>query len=660
MLNSSNILYFLKRLKIDRIFILFIILTFIAIYLYIFIQQSQAKEENYFYHNEKLGNMINIDKSMDDFLRIDLRLVNFDEISAQTDEFSKSLEFLKTQAIKFELPQSYSDKLDIVDATFEEKRLNIERFKARRAFVSNALNYFLDTQDIGYTSLSDNQKLIVDKFRFEIINDFYTNQQISNNIQKLTYLKELENTEIEYIKNLLRVYGAFDNNLQTMNLLIRDNNKLNLEQKLYNAKNELLLMASYERFNSSNIVNIIFLSLCLFFLLLALFYMKIQAIKKELSAFKIAVENSSNVVVLTNKDKNIIFVNEMFEKTTGYTKNEAFGLNTRILKSGLLDSSFYKELNDTLDSGNKWRGQFTNKDKDGNIFYEDATISPIIIDGEVDGYLAIKLDITDKIKYTKELESLNENLEIKVQEALANIREKDFALMQQSKMASMGEMIANIAHQWRQPLSAITSSASGIRVNSEFGILDDESLFKSIDMIMKNANYLSNTIENFRNFFNPNQERKSFYADELINQTIDIFGTSFSSHNITIVKDLEHIQITSYANGIQQIVLNIIKNSIEAIDKDGLIIIKTMHDEDFLFIFIQDSGGGIDESIKDKIFEPYFTTKHKSIGTGIGLNMSYQIAKEHLKGALEVICKQSYEYQGKTYQGAKFILKVPL
>ncbi len=105
-------------------------------------------------------------------------------------------------------------------------------------------------------------------------------------------------------------------------------------------------------------------------------------------------------------------------------------------------------------------------------------------------------------------EKINQTLEQRVEESVQKLREKDLILIQQTKMASMGEMIANIAHQWRQPLSAITSSASAVKVSDELGLLDKSSLYKYMDMITKNSHYLSNTIESFRNFFRPNQEKK--------------------------------------------------------------------------------------------------------------------------------------------------------
>jgi signal transduction histidine kinase len=251
-------------------------------------------------------------------------------------------------------------------------------------------------------------------------------------------------------------------------------------------------------------------------------------------------------------------------------------------------------------------------------------------------------------------------LEQRVEESVQKLREKDLMLIQQTKMASMGEMIANIAHQWRQPLSAITSSASAVKVSDELGLLDKSSLHKYMDMITKNSNYLSNTIESFRNFFRPNQEKSEFNVRDVTEDVINIFGTYFAVNNIKIVNNIANINITSYTNGLQQVLLNIVKNAKDAIHQHGIIVFESkLIGEDIIEISVKDSGGGIPEDIMDKIFDPYFTTKHKSLGTGIGLNMSYQIMKEHLKGDIRVQ-NSVFEYDGNVYKGAEFILTIPV
>lgn len=278
------------------------------------------------------------------------------------------------------------------------------------------------------------------------------------------------------------------------------------------------------------------------------------------------------------------------------------------------------------------------------------------------GYRSSIRDVSNEHNMGLELrlqEKINQTLEQRVEESVQKLREKDLMLIQQTKMASMGEMIANIAHQWRQPLSAITSSASAVKVSDELGVLDKSSLHKYMDMITKNSHYLSNTIESFRNFFRPNQEKSEFNIKNLTEDVINIFGTYFAVNNIKIVNNVENLNITSYANGLQQVLLNIVKNAKDAIHQNGVIVLNgKLIGDNMIEISVKDSGGGIADDIMGKIFDPYFTTKHKSLGTGIGLNMSYQIIKEHLKGEIKVQ-NSEFEFDGSIYRGAEFILSIP-
>ncbi|MBN2965487.1 diguanylate cyclase [Sulfurospirillum sp. T05] len=126
-------------------------------------------------------------------------------------------------------------------------------------------------------------------------------------------------------------------------------------------------------------------------------------LRRELQAFKFAVENSNNTVVITDPKRHIIYANDVFEKTTGYTSKEALGQNPNILKSGKHDPDFYAHMNAVLDRGEKWQGEFINKRKDGSIYYEKASIVPVFIDGKLTNYLAIKLDITRYVEQSLRL-----------------------------------------------------------------------------------------------------------------------------------------------------------------------------------------------------------------------------------------------------------------
>lgn len=186
---------------------------------------------------------------------------------------------------------------------------------------------------------------------------------------------------------------------------------------------------------------LLFVISIIFLIISILAYIKSLKIKKELKAFKYAVENSDNSIVMTDKDRKIIYVNESFEKVTGYKREDALGKNPHILKSGKLPSNFYKQMNEILDKGEKWSGEFINVNKSGDIYYETASITPIVNDGELTGYLAIKLNVTDYVKEQEKVEFIayhdnltllpnRRSLEKKVNELIAVnlIKNKNFAL----------------------------------------------------------------------------------------------------------------------------------------------------------------------------------------------------------------------------------------
>jgi len=231
---------------------------------------------------------------------------------------------------------------------------------------------------------------------------------------------------------------------------------------------------------------------------------------------------------------------------------------------------------------------------------------------------------------------------------------------EQTKLASMGEMIGNIAHQWRQPLSVITTIASGIQVKQQYGFFKIETLTDNMEHIITQANYLSQTIEDFRNFIKNTTEKQQLSIKETCEKTLSILHAALVNNNITILTSLEDdITIDGYENELMQALINIINNARDAIkehvvdDSDKLIFIATKKYEDRFEISIQDSGGGIPEDVMPRIYEPYFTTKHQSVGTGIGLSMTHKIITQRHNGSIEVE-NVAYTHNEKEYKGACF------
>ena len=282
----------------------------------------------------------------------------------------------------------------------------------------------------------------------------------------------------------------------------------------------------------------------------------------------------------------------------------------------------------------------------------------------------IKLKFNESTKLLKakdkELKDLNSSLEQRVKDEVEANRAKEEMLNHQSKMAAMGEMIGNIAHQWRQPLSVISTAASGVMMQKEYDILTDKILNSSLEMIVKSTQFLSQTIDDFRTFFQSNKEKYDFPAYRPIKKALSMVEASFKNNNIELILNLdETLVINGFENEFIQGLINILNNARDALksnikdDSERFIFINLYKEDSYSVITIKDNAGGIPQDIIKKVFDPYFTTKHKSQGTGIGLYMTNEIMVKHFNGVLEVI-SETYEYNNRTYNGALFTIKIDL
>ena len=308
---------------------------------------------------------------------------------------------------------------------------------------------------------------------------------------------------------------------------------------------------------------------------------------------------------------------------------------------------------------NKWISVEYKKEFDSSILWKSLLIIFI-------GFLALlyrqkllkRLNISLKEKVeekTKELREINNNLELRIKKEVEENLKKDRLLSQQQKMISMGQMIENIAHQWRQPLSLITTGISGIKLKKQINDLDNEFLDKTLDSILNTSKYLSDTIDDFRYFFKPQKEKNDFYLEKCCEKTVDLINPNFLNKDIQIIYKIENIKISGYETELIQVLINILNNSKDALtsieNENKLIFIDVFKENDKAIIEIKDNAGGIDENIINKIFEPYFTTKHQSQGTGIGLFMCQEIIYKHMNGKIS-ISNITFEYKSKTYKGA--------
>ena len=258
----------------------------------------------------------------------------------------------------------------------------------------------------------------------------------------------------------------------------------------------------------------------------------------------------------------------------------------------------------------------------------------------------------------------NKKLQIKIEEINKKLNneniKKDNLLIEQSKMAALGEMLNNIAHQWRQPLSVISTSASGLKLLSSLGSLDEKDLNRSLDSVLRNTKYLSETIDNFRNFIKNDDSQISFNVNLNINKNLNILEPSLKISHIDTVLDLNtDININNYPNELTQVFINIINNAKDAFEinsiKKRYIFVSSKVVDNKVILKITDNANGIPSEVIDKIFEPYFTTKHKSNGTGLGLYMAYKIITEHMRGEI-FVQNITFTHNDESFKGAEFTI----
>ena len=332
-------------------------------------------------------------------------------------------------------------------------------------------------------------------------------------------------------------------------------------------------------------------------------------------------------------------VSKVFCSLSGYLKEELLGKPHNIVRHPDMDSKLYEELWKTIKNKKVWNGEIKNKTKDGGYYWVDAMIaSEYNYDGKHIGYVSIRHDIT----------------------AQKNFEDQQIIVQEQAKMAALGEMIGNIAHQWRQPLSTISVMATGTSYKKEMGMLKDEEFFESMEKINDSTKYLSETIDTFRDFLKAEKEKVDISVYDLLKESLAIVVDSLTNNYIKvenkfIQESASNVIMHISKHEFQQVVVNILNNAkdvlVEKNKDDACVCIDAAKEDDMIIVTIEDNGGGIADAVMPKIFEPYFTTKHKSQGTGLGLHMSYKIITESLGEKI---------YAKNTNNGAKFYIEIPL
>ena len=256
---------------------------------------------------------------------------------------------------------------------------------------------------------------------------------------------------------------------------------------------------------------------------------------------------------------------------------------------------------------------------------------------------------------TAELLELNRNLEERVRQAVDQQRQQEQFLIQQNKLASMSEMLTNISHHWRQPLNVLALNIQDIGDAYHFGELNEKYLDEVITLSMEQIHYMSKTIDSFKNFFTHSAEKEPYHLNDAIDHVMTLLYPEMEAAKISLVRPDTDVTIIGYESELRQVLLNVLTNAMEAIVRaqvsNGRITIGVRTTKTHAVISVEDNAGGIDQTIMDKIFDPYFTTKFKSKGVGLSLYMSKIIVEKSMDGSLEA---------ENAPGGARFVLTLPL
>ncbi|MGD9623591.1 MAG: sensor histidine kinase [Arcobacter sp.] len=260
--------------------------------------------------------------------------------------------------------------------------------------------------------------------------------------------------------------------------------------------------------------------------------------------------------------------------------------------------------------------------------------------------LSIIKDVIKKYKLQVQnresaLESLNENLSLKVKQGIEEAKQKDRKILEQAKLARIGSMISMIAHQWRQPLSQLSGILMELETTTRFKKVDNDYILNAIDKSDKMIEFMSNTIDDFRNFYKPDKKKEDFYVSDACKKAINIIDATLENLGINLILDIkEDKKIFGYPTEFSQVILNIISNAkdvlIEKNIKNPKIEINIESKGILSIITIKDNAGGIEEKNLEQIFDPYYSTKDSSKGTGLGLYISKLIIERNMGGDLSV------------------------
>jgi diguanylate cyclase (GGDEF)-like protein/PAS domain S-box-containing protein len=366
---------------------------------------NDAVIKNYDTYSAKFQKLQEIDFKLEqNYFKI-FKYLHYDEINTLKNEFETTLSSLKQSSIKEEFGNSIYLKLLKIEKDYTKKSSLLETFKMYNAKVINSGHYLYDLHKIIDKTYIENQELN------RLISSLFF--RVSQVLVDLPYDKEGMRKDIEHLKAYEKENKLFKQLSSHLNIFLdavgntkrvrEENKQLILLDDIVDIQNNLDDYYKHNRSINKKITLIFFFFAYGILFILMFNYRRVLKSTRELLAFRSAIQNSDNIVMITDANRKIEYVNESFEKSTGYTQEEVLGKNPNLLQSGKHEKAFYEDLNNTLKQGEKWQGELVNSRKDGTTFYEKASIVPILIENQIVQYIAIKLDITEYIEHQKYL-----------------------------------------------------------------------------------------------------------------------------------------------------------------------------------------------------------------------------------------------------------------
>ncbi len=364
-----------------------------------------------------------------------------------------------------------------------------------------------------------------------------------------------------------------------------------------------------------------------------------------------SLEKNNKTLLEKLKDKRSISYEDQFLHNIFYKKDGI--INTfELYKQSILQNERVPQIcrhlfnlydTATLHYENRLKNEVKNL-----LIYETIILIVSIITIILEGFFIFRPALIEVYRKHKELKELNTTLDQKVKDQIDHIREQEQTLIQQSKMAEMGEMLSDISHQWKQPLTILSLQLDTIQTDVNDNRISKEQIGQDLSECFKLIRHMHQTIEDFKNFYKPDTDKKLFNTAEAIEEVIKMEKTSLYRHTIELIFEKEdeadQYTIVGFEGQFKQVILTLVNNAIEQISNNithniqeknsGKITIKLFKNQDKLFVQVQDNAGGIDSKIIDKIFNPYFSTKHDTGGSGIGLYMAKTILEKNFQGKL--------------------------